>query len=475
MNKYIVLSVLLSVSVCSLGQNAKSLADCRALALENNKARKVVKQQVELAKKDHRSAIANLTPKIYLDANAILYSKTPQNDQEDTYLPTYKPDFSEDGQFKGLKPNVFLNPKTKKPVQGPSGQPLFNEYAFFPSSKLAVDFTGTTWAQAVLEQPIYMGGKILAGISITDKLVDISQERMRLNEAQLLLEVDKAYYQLLSIKEKHKLANLYLEMLETVKQTVERSYTVELVNRNDLLKAQVALNAAKLALQEANHGLELSKMNLCRIMNMPYEESFNIADSSVVSLGDIQYFEHSLEARAEYKMLQKSMEVFDEKVSLARADFLPQLGLRASYGYYSGLQFNGGNVSGDTYSAIVNLRVPVFQWFERFNKVDRAKVEQHIEQLKMDDKAALMRLEIRRNEFSLKDALTKYEMSMLSLDQASENMRISEDNYKQGRETISDMLKAKAEWQKIYAQLIDAKIAVKINQTAYLKSLGRLN
>lgn len=469
--KRIIYITLYLIGISTFAQQTLTLEQCRKLALEHNKLLKVAQKELTAAESDHKSAIANYTPNIYAEAQTMLLNKSMSTHLDKAYLPNFKPDPTT-GQ---LNPDVMINPATKQPVIGADGNPVFNNYAYFPEKDLELKLSGASMASVILEQPIYMGGKIMAGINITDIAIEISKEKIRLNEAQLLVLVDQAYYQYLSVKEKLKLAQEYNQMLISVKKRVEDSYNVQMVNRNDLLKAQVALNTSKLKLQEAKHGLELSKMNLCRIINMDIKSDISIEDSIAEISFAQEYFDHSLELRPEYQMLQKKVSIFDEKVDLARADFLPQLGFRASVGYYTGVEFNDKSLSGTTYSAIVNLKIPLFHWFERFNKVDKAKLERDIEEYKLQDKSDLMKLEIAKYEFSLRDAITKYQLTKETLEQANENMRISENNYQLGKETITEMLKTKAEWQEIHSQLIDAKINVKLSRTNYLKSLGKLN
>jgi outer membrane protein TolC len=466
--KKILLISLYIICLSAYSQQKLSIEDCRKLALENNKSLKVAHKQLDAAKYDQKSAIANYTPNIYAEANSMLLNKSLDTKIDEAYLPNFKPNMATGA----MEPDVVI--KDGKPLVGADGNPVFNNYAFFPEKDLELKLNGATMASVILEQPIYMGGKIISGINMSNIAVDITKENIRLNESELLVMVDRAYYQFLSVKEKLKLAKEYHGMLLSLKKRVEDSYNVQMVNRNDLLKAQVALNTAKLKLQEAEHGIVLAKMNLCRIVNLEYNPNIMIQDS----ISDIdfsqQYFEHSLELRPEYKMLQKKVELYEEKVDLARGDFLPQLGIRASVGYYAGVEFNSKSLSGTTYNATVNLKIPIFHWFERFNKVDKAKIQKQIEEYRLEDKSELMKLEIAKSEFSLKDALTKYRLTKETLEQASENMRISENNYQLGKETISDMLKTKAEWQDIYSQLIDAKINAKLKRTDYLKSLGKL-
>ena len=64
-------------------------------------------------------------------------------------------------------------------------------------------------------------------------------------------------------------------------------------------------------------------------------------------------------------------------------------------------------------------------------------------------------------------------MTKKSLEQANESLRISQDNYNLGMETIVNLLETQAEWQKTYSNRIDALTDLKIKESNFLKVTNR--
>ena len=63
---------------------------------------------------------------------------------------------------------------------------------------------------------------------------------------------------------------------------------------------------------------------------------------------------------------------------------------------------------------------------------------------------------------------------MLSVDQASENLKLATDRFQAGTIVAKDVQEAQVIWQQAYSNLIDAKVEYKINEVLYRKSIGEL-
>ena len=100
------------------------------------------------------------------------------------------------------------------------------------------------------------------------------------------------------------------------------------------------------------------------------------------------------------------------------------------------------------------------------------KLEQiRLEQSNLNEK---MMLELTQAENNLDEAKLEAELADRSLEQASENQRVSKGQYEAGLETLSDHLEAQALWQQAYATQVDAHFQLYLQYVNYLKASGRL-
>ena len=197
-------------------------------------------------------------------------------------LPTQKPNLLT-GE---MEPNIMANPATGEPVIGSDGNPVFNMYAWLP---LNVSLSGTYLAGVMMEQPVYTGGKINAGNKMADIGIEMAGENRELQQMNTIAEADNAYWIYISVSQKVKLAMQAVDMLAKLVDKARDAHEVGMSGRNDLLKAQVEYNKAMLDLQKAQNGLELSRMNLCRVTGLALTSAIMAVDStiSVALLGGI--------------------------------------------------------------------------------------------------------------------------------------------------------------------------------------------
>ena len=94
--------------------------------------------------------------------------------------------------------------------------------------------------------------------------------------------------------------------------------------------------------QKAQNGLALSGMNLGRIVGVDLMSELTVRDSLGEGIVSGLWEEgDNITGRPEYNMLERQIELKEKEVALTRSDFLPQLGVSASYGYSDGITLNG--------------------------------------------------------------------------------------------------------------------------------------
>ena len=465
------LTVFLLLQVCFLqAQVELDLQKCRSMALENSKKMAIAGQQAVKANYDKKVYRANFFPKISAMGMYAYMQKEYSFKINGGYLPTFVPDAS--GQ---LKPNYLIHPATGKPVVGADGTPIFNQYAFMPDIALSLGLDNAYTVGGVLEQPLYMGGKVRSAFRMASIGADMAYLNVRYNRAEVITEADGAYWQYLKVKELVLSALKYKEVVGELVKNLTDAYQTGMAFRNDLLKAQVKFNEAELLLQKARHGETLAAMNLCRIIGVDLHSSLQIRDSLQDGLTPgILEGNPDITGRPEYNLLEKEIELKKKQVDLTRSDFLPQLGVSASYGYTDGIALNGESDGMSSFMAIVSLKVPVFHWSEGRNKIKSARSEQTISELKRADMIQLMQLETARARFNVEDAASRVEMTRKSLLQAEENLAVSKNRYEVGMENLTNYMEAQAQWQKAWSDWIDAKSELRLSETQYLKATGRL-
>ena len=418
------------------------------MALKHNKEIAAAGRQTAAANYMVRSYRGNFFPDFSLTGTGIYHTGKGSLSMEGGYLPVYTPDAT------GLMTAT-------------------GSYAYFPGMDIDYKVKTIYSGGVTLQQPIYMGGKIINAFKLAKTQRDMAQENERLTSTDVILRTDEAYAQLVKAKELKMVADKYHDALTELMKTVEKARSHGLRSQNDVLKVQVKLNECELSQRRAENGIRLAKMNLCHYIGSPLDSDIEI-DDSLPEPGDLAAAA-DITSRPEYIMLGQQVEAARRQVKLSRSEMLPQVGFGASYSYTHGFEV------ADTYlfhkssaALMLNVSIPIFHFGERINKVKAAKAQVEQTRLEQENKNQLMQLELTQTINNLDEARLEKTLAERSLEQAEENMRVSLNQYKAGLETLSDHLEAQALWQQAYQTKVDAAFQLYLCYIEYLKASGRL-
>lgn len=445
-----------------------TLEECRALALASSREQAIARETSRKADFLVQSYKANYLPRVSASGTYFYSNGKAERTIEGGYLPTFVP-----GADGTLQPNLLIGPDGQ-PVMH-EGQPVFKEYAYFPGMPLELQLGHTFSAAARLEQPVYMGGKISAAYS----LARIGRELAALNEdrtaADVLLRSDEAYWNCVRAQELLSSADKYVETVEAFFKNITDAVEVGMKSRNDALKVQVQLNQARLDRLRVQNALKLARMNLCYVTGLPLNTAVEPAgEPETDAVADLPG-DYDIADRPEYGMLSRQIEQKGQEEKLARSEFLPEVGVMASYGYANGLKLNGEKLLDKTsFLGVLSVNIPLFHWGEGRNKIRAARADRNIIALQQEDVRQKMELEIQQAANAFSEARLEVILTEQALEQARENMSESGDRYETGLETVADHLQAQAQWQKARADLIEARAALRLSRTRYLKAAGRL-
>ena len=462
----IILFVFIIIGIQGVAQEKMTLQQAREMALRKNENLKMAGKQIEKAEAQKAAVRTMRLPSLSATGMGIYQDK---DFEMELTLPTQVPN----PQTGELEPNIMMNPATGQPVMGPDGNPVFNMYAWLP---LNVSLSGAYLAGLALEQPVYTGGKISAGNKMADIGLEMAGENKTLQQMNTIAEADNAYWTYISVSQKVKLAQQAVNMLTELVGKARDAHEVGMSGRNDLLKAQVELNNAKLNLQKAKNGLELSRMDLCRVTGLPFSTAIMAVDTvvSVSPPAEIIPSEENVNQRPEYRLMQKNIELEEQNIRMAKADFLPVAGIQAGYNHIGGIDFGGTEFSNTSLNVLASVKIPLFHWGEGVKKINAAKIDKEIKELELEKNKQLLQLEAEQARLNLQLARERIQMNETALEQAEENLRVTRDNFEVGMETITEMLMAQTSWQQAYSELIDSKTDFKIKETAWLKATGKL-
>ena len=441
-----------------------SIEQCRELALQHNKTLQSAALGTEAARYTKRSTLGLFFPNISL-AGVAGYSTL------DGSLGINVQDLAAGALSKAL-------PALPARYQAQVQQLAPCLIGRLPSNVPVLDYQlGWMYSGGVmLRQPIFMGGRIIAGYKMSKLALEASRQNERKTRAEVIEEADQAYANVVKATEMKKVAEQYLALLKSLDSNVESAVRHGVKLQNDRLKVQVKLDEVQLQLTQAENAIRLATMNLCHVTGMPLSSRVAVS-SEYPRVDDALLLSGSgdVTSRPEYAMLEAKAQVARQEVNASRAAWLPQLALLAHYGYSSALEVNGRKLL-DRWGFVggVTLSVPLFHFGADYFKTKAAKVKAQQAELEREDFVELMQLQLAREGNNLEESAQEVALTEKGLEQATLNRELSEKQYKAGTETLTDLLEAQALWQQAWQRRIEAQFRRYLASVAYLKAAGRL-
>ena len=333
--------------------------------------------------------------------------------------------------------------------------------------KNSLDYMNT--AALMVAMPLYAGGRIYNGNKLAALAEDVSHYKKDMAVDEVMIRTEELYWTLQSLIEKGKTVQEYKNMLDTLYRDVNNYVEAGLAQRNDLLKVQLKQNELETNYRKVQNGIELTKRAICQHVGIPYTDSIEFEPAHFDRLVEVSQSstEELVEGRKEYQLLNKAVEAQELQKKMIRGEYMPQVAV-AGAGYWLDMMDNRStNALG-----MLTVTIPLTDWWGGSHKIKQQNVKLEQARMQLNEKTELMSLQIRQmtDELSVNDF--QISVSQKSVDQAQENLTVSQNNYQAGVIGISDLLEAQAVYQQAKDNLTEANCNYQIAAAKYLVVTG---
>ena len=483
MKKLFLLTILLHLTFIVKAQTSRNLDSCRALALANNKDLLISHEKINAAHYQRKAAFTNYLP------NFSATGAYMRNQKEFSLLNN-----DQKAALSGLGSNLA----------GPIGQAAAGIIATYPelaplisslsgSLPAALDQAGNSLVDALrtdtrnvyagaitLTQPLYMGGKIRAYNKITKYAEELARQQHNGGMQEVIMSTDQAYWQVISLVNKKKLAEGYLKLLQQLDSDVEKMIAEGVATKADGLSVRVKVNEAEMTLTKVEDGLSLARMLLCQLCGLDLSSPITLADENMENIPLIPTDTHfdlstAYENRPEIRSLELATQIYKQKVNVTRAEHLPSIALMGNYMVTNPSVFNSfENKFKGMWNVGVMVQLPIWHWGEGIYKTKAAKAEARIAQYQLQDAREKIELQVNQAAFKVNEAGKKLVMASKNMEKAEENLRYATLGFREGVIATSNVLEAQTAWLSAQSEKIDAQIDVKLTEIYLKKSLGTL-
>ena len=458
MRRTIFLWMLAMLAFHAAGQRALTLEECRQLAIQNNKELRISAEKIRMADNEKKAAFTQYFPKLSA-SGAYLWNQKDLN----------------------LLDMGALTSSLASSLGGLAELPAIQQLMGGVNDLQHIDVQNIWVGNVSLVQPVFMGGKIITYNQIQKYAKQLAAS---LNDTQLqevIYQTDKSYWQVISLVNKKKLADAYVDLLRKMDADMTALIQEGLATEAEGLSVKVKLNEAEMAQTKVENGLALSRMLLARICGLPLEDDIALADeplddfpeASGQTLADLN---EAFMNRSELRSLDLAKKIYQGKERIVLADLLPNVALSANYFVTNPNVFNGfKNDFAGMFNVGVMVRVPLSAWWEGTYKRNAARAETRIKELEWMDAREKIELQVNQSVYQVNEAGKRLIASSRNMENAEENLRRANLGFEEGVIPALNLMEAQTAWLSARSELIDAQIEVKLTKVYLDKALGRLS
>ncbi|MBZ5855610.1 TolC family protein [Flavihumibacter profundi] len=423
------ISSVLSVSAQDSSRNL-SLDEAIAAALNNNKAIQLTKLDESIAAQNYKQTDAIFLPQVGFSYTA-LTSNNPLNvfgfklQQQSVTAKDFNPDLLNN-------PSATGDFTTRLEVQ----QPLLNMDLIYKRKAAA-------------------------------KQTELYQFKTQRTKEYLTFEVQKAYLQL---QLAYNAVNVLEEALKTINEVysfTENHFKQGLIQKSDLLNAQVQVKTIESNLSKARSNVRNASDYISLLMGAKDGTVYKVGTDLSTNPNVIDTTVKVADSRADFVAMQKALEASDLMITANKKTYLPKLNAFGNY------QLNDSKMLGfgsNSYLAGIQLSWDIFKGNRTKNTIATQTLERDKLAMELEQQKDQSQLELDKAFRDLGDARFEITQKKASIEQATESLQILQNRYQQGLVNTTDVLMSATQLSQQKFALAQSVFAAEVT-SAYVQFL----
>ncbi len=307
-----------------------------------------------------------------------------------------------------------------------------------------------------VEQLLYAGGSITAGIRASEYLARSEEWKRRATLLELAFDAKIAFFDAAAARGLVAVAldsiSAYQRHLTDAKTKLEQG----MASRFEVLRAETELRARESDLEAAQVGEKLAMLNLRRVLALPGDQPVHLVGDFVWDPLDTPVDTLVAEARKsrpELSALDAAVAAARENVAVKEGAFLPHAAAKAGYQVLEG----NGTMMPDGLNVSVGAEWSLYAGGRRHSEVAAARAQVRSLELQRTDVDKLVELDVRQAHARATEAIARIRKDKSARALGEEGLQLAELRFQQGAG--------------IQADTLDAELALSTAETALVQSL----
>lgn len=470
--------ILLSVW-CVLGMSAQqsfTLEEAIAFALENNKALKAVKYDIEKSEGKYKETRAGYLPQVDATVDYMTYFGY----EMEFDLGGGAPNFSDDdyinaGKAADVAAGLAPGGSGNFDISQHAGGAAYDGYLQSTLPPNVIEMGGSSTAKLQVGQMLF-NGQLLVGIRTAKIGMEMASKNVENSELQTRSSVTNAYYNALVMDQTLDIIEQNVRNMEVLVQKTQVMYSAGVVEQTDYDQLLVQLNTLKNTKLAMSRTVQITYNFLRFQLGLPVGAPMELLDDLDVVMAMVDSEKTLAEAfdisnNLNYQLMQKQIELSEEMVNMEKMAYAPTL--TAFYAYNAkimttGMDMNPNNIAGAT------LNVPIFSGGQRKHKVDQQKIalmQAETNQDLLRDQLLMQEAQL-RYEFISKTE--EYNLQKENVEVAKRVFNSFELKYSQGVASAMELTQANSNYLQAESSYLTSMMEVLQSRVAFLTLLNSL-
>ncbi|MGM0441508.1 MAG: TolC family protein [Elusimicrobiota bacterium] len=394
-NKFLIAVISILGVTGNIYARGLTLEDFLNKAVVNNYDIRISRQEVEEAEGEKKEIWGNFFPSISASYNQLYMDKIQQVDFE-------------------------------MPLVTPTGDIVYEEVDIDMGQKDIYE------GKISVQQPVFTFGTISGSHKIAKRAKEIQQKKFFQKKKEIQPRVRKAFYGVLMAKDMVEISKKQKELMEENLKITKKLYDAGKASHLDISRMEVQVSRAESKLVEARSGLKKSRAALFNLSGMKNSQQKIMGELKSKEFDyDLQQLENlALKNRSELEIAREGIKINKLQKKLAYRQNLPKI---YAYGNYTWERpYQNSDEWGDYWTVGGRVEFPFLDGLSLLgrNKKNRAALERS--EISVDKLKAAIRLQVKNNYYSLREAQKNIKVQRQNLKQLQENLTVSQKRYSRG-------------------------------------------
>jgi len=322
--------------------------------------------------------------------------------------------------------------------------------------------------------PVFTGGRRGAERRSADAQQIAADAGLSATEYDVRLATKQAYFDVLRASELVDVATAQVTQAQLAMRDADSRLRAGTTTRSDVLRARVALAAARDALATAGSQKTASQFALARTIGS--DVPVNAApvpddDSLPLPVSRDSLVRNAVSAAPVARAATAAAQSADAAITAARAQYLPTVLASGGYGWMEQRSVNPRPVGGWTMQ--LGISYPLFNGFQRGASVTRAEAEATAAHSAAVDTERGVRADAVKSYDDATVAAQRIGFAREAVDAAREDLRVQELRYRAGASTFLDEVTSQLNLAQAETSLVQARYDYQIARATLERVLGR--